>query len=158
MNNSQQPLDIQTIITNAVSTARTARMNTSTQLTLGELTLKMEAIKNKDLPVVFDDLKHFPVTLSSWRGAYDELAFEYSCDDTEKTVHTILSMLKEAMGKTYTGYKGGDFIMGKLTPVWVANWGESCGFRSNEDYDSLAIVDVVEDDTVVIIKTELMSY
>jgi hypothetical protein len=26
----------------------------------------------------------------------------------------------------FMGYKGGDFVMGALTPVWVANYG-SCG-------------------------------
>ena len=48
--------------------------------------------------------------------------------------------------------------MGKTTPVWVANYGESGGFRSNKNYDSTAIVDVVEKRNKVIIKTKSLEY
>lgn len=34
----------------------------------------------------------------------------------------FLEMLKEAVGKTYEGYKGGDFEMTEDTPMWVANY------------------------------------
>jgi len=27
------------------------------------------------------------------------------------------------MGKVFQGYKGGDYVMGALTPVWVAEYG-----------------------------------
>lgn len=37
----------------------------------------------------------------------------------------LLSECKAAMGQVFTGYKGGDYVMGALTPVWVANYG--CG-------------------------------
>jgi len=27
------------------------------------------------------------------------------------------------MGQVFNGYKGGDFVMGALTPVWIASYG-----------------------------------
>ena len=30
------------------------------------------------------------------------------------------------MGQVFCGYKGGDFVMGALTPVWVSEYG-CCG-------------------------------
>jgi hypothetical protein len=32
------------------------------------------------------------------------------------------------MGQVFGGYKGGDFVMGALTPVWVADYG-CCGMK-----------------------------
>ena len=50
----------------------------------------------------------------SWRGSYDELAFE-PVNDT--TVGEMLGAAKSAIGQTYTGWKGGDFKMGLETSV-----------------------------------------
>lgn len=58
----------------------------------------------------------------SYRGYYDQLAFE------PKENVTIGDMLKEAKGcegRTFTGYKGGDFTMGGLTIVWLAHYGNT---------------------------------
>jgi hypothetical protein len=44
-----------------------------------------------------------------------------------------LKLCEEADGKTFTGYKGGDYHMDRSTPVWVANHNES---------GSTAIVDI----------------
>lgn len=59
----------------------------------------------------------------SYRGYYDQLAFE---PVKNITVGAMLACAKEAMGKTYQGYKGGDFEMHQYTDVWLACWGE-CG-------------------------------
>lgn len=60
----------------------------------------------------------------SWRGAYAELAFE---PIGETTVGEMLAAAKEAVGQTYTGWKGGDFTMGLDTPVnidYVGSWSD----------------------------------
>lgn len=55
------------------------------------------------------------------------------------TVKEFLDLAKETVGKTFTGWKGGDFVMGKNTPLWVANAGDVgstgiVGFKDN-DYE-----------------------
>lgn len=157
-------MDLQTILKNAVSAKRAEDMKTSAQLTLGELILKMEG-KDLSKTVVFDDGKHFPTGLSSWRGSYDELALEYSdgqgIESSYKpmTGADFVEKLKKAVGETYTGYKGGDFVMGKTTPVWVANYGSCEGFREEtEDGHETAIVDIVETDDAIVLQTFNTKY
>jgi hypothetical protein len=57
----------------------------------------------------------------SYRGYYSDLAFEGGTSQIE--AHELLASCKSAMGKVFTGYKGGDFMMGELTPLWVASYG-----------------------------------
>jgi hypothetical protein len=59
----------------------------------------------------------------SYRGFYQELAFEPA---KNITVGEMLACAKDALGKTYTGYKGGEFKMHEYTDVYLANYGE-CG-------------------------------
>jgi len=148
-------MDLQTILNNAVAAKRAEDMKTSAQLTLGELIIKMEG-KSGDKPVVFDDGKHFPTYLGSWRGDYCELALGYNVYEDEKPMNgaDFAEKLKKAVGATYQGYKGGDFTMGKTTPVWVANNGECIGFREEtEDGHETAIVDVVEMPDSIVLQT-----
>ena len=35
----------------------------------------------------------------------------------------LLTDCKAAMGQVFGGYKGGDYVMGALTPLWVASYG-----------------------------------
>jgi hypothetical protein len=44
-------------------------------------------------------------------------------------VSEALAMCREAMGQVFTGYKGGDYVMGALTPLWIANWGSGGGMK-----------------------------
>lgn len=53
----------------------------------------------------------------SWRGIYAELAFEPA---ENVTIGSMLACAKEALGKTYQGYKGGDFVMDEHTDVRIA--------------------------------------
>ena len=60
----------------------------------------------------------------SWRGSYDELAFE-PVNDT--TVGEMLEAAKSAIGQTYIGWKGGEFKMGLETTVnidFVGSWSD----------------------------------
>ena len=62
----------------------------------------------------------------SYRGYYSDLAFEK--DDGLRSVKELLDSCKSCMGQVFEGYKGGDFVMGALTPVWIAEYG-CCGVK-----------------------------
>lgn len=57
------------------------------------------------------------------RGSYDELAFT---PKDEATIGEMLRQAKSAVGKTFTGWKGGDYKMDLDTPVYIGEYGE-CG-------------------------------
>jgi murein DD-endopeptidase MepM/ murein hydrolase activator NlpD len=119
---------------------------------LGELIAKLEAIPKKtgddEQDVVFSFGYMYPTGLSSWRGIYRELALEFTDErGGEKRpmkLGAFIEMLKDAVGKTYEGYKGGDYVMGKGTPVWVAKYG---------DAGNTGVVDVLDKDYEVILAT-----
>jgi hypothetical protein len=100
-------------------------------LTLGELVAELR-------PLFFD----FPDTpvkvewgnrlvnienLGSYRGDYQDLAIEPGGNE-ELTAEETYNMLHDAIGRTYEGYKGGDFTMDTDTHVWVSHYGDSSGF------------------------------
>lgn len=58
----------------------------------------------------------------SYRGYYDDLAFEPA---ERVTVASMLACAKEAVGRTYIGYKGGEFRMSEYTEVWLAEYGDT---------------------------------
>lgn len=128
-------MSIQTYLNNVTKAKRKESLANSDQLTLGELILKIEQIikKHKESPekhkeeatVRFDFEYLFPTEIDSWRGSYDELALNFISDGEELTVSAFLRILKEAIGKSFTGYKGGEYIMNEYTPVWAANYGNS---------------------------------
>jgi hypothetical protein len=59
----------------------------------------------------------------SYRGYYEDLAFEPA---KNVTVGAMLACAKDALGKTFAGYKGGEFEMDEYTDIWLAYYGE-CG-------------------------------
>lgn len=63
--------------------------------------------------------------LDSYRGYYCDLAF---APYGERTVGMVLAECRQAMGQVFTGYKGGEYVMGATTPLWSAEYG-SCGPR-----------------------------
>ena len=92
--------------------------------------------------------------VSSYRGYYSDLAIEldsymdnpgydpsltYSWDEPRSykairmpqnhvtTVGPLLKNLSDAVGQTFEGYKGGDYRMSRLTPMWVSNYGDAAG-------------------------------
>ena len=58
----------------------------------------------------------------SYRGYYDQLAFEPVEDIT---VGEMLEAAKEALGSTYTGWKGGEYTMSEYTDCHLANRGNT---------------------------------
>lgn len=142
-------MDLQTYIQNAVKASRANTLANSDQLTLGELILKLEPIvknqKDGDEATVRYDFEYlFPTSIDSWRGSYDELALNFEMQGEEMKVSEFLKMLKDCVGKTFTGYKGGDFVMHKGTPIWVANYSHS---------GNTAVIDVVDNGYVVLLIT-----
>ena len=142
---------------------RNRNFATSAQLTLGQIIDKLEKCGlthgDDDEPkqVDYDFASAVPTTLDSWRGAYEELALGfklsgYDNDDehfAETTAETLLSELKNAVGKQYEGWKGGIFTMTRETPVWVTNAGNS---------GNTGIIDVVDDGWRIILMTAYCEY
>lgn len=95
-------------------------------MTLGELIAALEeALETADPEMVV------PVGFAnphSYRGYYDELAFEPVAG---VTVGSMLACAKGALGSMYQGWKGGEYVMGEHTNVWLSKegaWsGESIG-------------------------------
>lgn len=77
--------------------------------------------------VFFDWAWATPNTVASYRGYYSHLALGYGDEDETRMVGELIDHLKEAVGQTYTGWKGGDFKMDLKTPVWVGNPGHCSG-------------------------------
>jgi len=101
-------------------------------LTLGRLIEKLEKLDG-ELEVIFDDGR-IPKGLDSYRGYYCDLAIGYAIipDPPEPstrvermTVSLLLDLARPALGKTFTGYKGGDYLMNEDTPLWCSNYGIS---------------------------------
>lgn len=84
-----------------------------TQMTLGKLIDVLEGM-DRTTPV---NLGH----PHSYRGYYSDLGLTV-CD---ATVQDLLNELRSAMGRTFDGYKGGEYVMHENTPVWVASWGST---------------------------------
>jgi len=116
------------------------------QMTLGELIAALRR-KDSDARVTFGFGGYVPCGIDSYRGYYEDLAIKYE-QKYGITVAEVLKMLEGAIGDVFTGYKGGEYLMNDDTAVWVANYGCSHG---------VAIVDVVEKNHVVWLKTELID-
>jgi hypothetical protein len=58
----------------------------------------------------------------SYRGYYQDLAFEPA---SNTTVGAMLTAAKDSLGRTFTGYKGGDYTMSEYTDIWLAEWGST---------------------------------
>lgn len=86
-------------------------------MTLGEL---IEQLKEADPDWIIQDGFGSP---HSDRGSYANLAFAPA---ENVTVGSMLKYAESAVGKIFTGWKGGDFKMGLYTEVYVGEWG-SCG-------------------------------
>lgn len=88
-----------------------------TQMTLGTMIKYLESL-NQDSFIQGMSNPH------SYRGYYCDLAFEPQSEGTK--VSDALQMCRSCMGEIFEGYKGGEYVMGALTPVWISCYG-SCG-------------------------------
>ena len=65
----------------------------------------------------------------SWRGSYDEVAFEIL--QTESTKEDVLKMIDKAYTEKFYGYKGGEYRFDDYTPV---NFEEGSGRYTDGGY------------------------
>lgn len=112
----------------------------SKMLTLGELLDELRTF-NPLLPVVYEDHKS-PGDPHSYRGYYQDLSFQDREDGTASTSEFI-KVLENCIGKTFEGWKGGEFTMDRTTPLWRAYEGD-CG---------VAMVSVEATNQAAVIKT-----
>lgn len=128
-------------------------------MTLGEIIAALDAAMTVELeeylqdntkpperPVYIDWNRMIPHGLDSYRGYYDHLAIGFSPRRSQPapTVKEFLADCMTAMGRTYTGYKGGSYTMDENTPVWVANYGESGGWGVSAVKDGGAYCVILE--------------
>lgn len=136
---------LQIFLNGKLELERKAELAKSNQLTLGELILKCEAIQDTGQIVVFDkDNLGRPGAYLSWRGIYSELAITPQLEGSIK-FGDFLEMSRASVGTTFEGYKGGEFVMSRHTPVWVAEYGWS---------GNTQIVDVKAEPDRVVLMTE----
>lgn len=93
------------------------------QLNLGQLICKLKKCKS-DAKVRFDFGGFVPDGLDSYRGYYNQLALGF-CEDKEVTVAELLLEARATLGKSFSGYKGGDYVMDHGTSLWVSNYGQA---------------------------------
>lgn len=134
---------------------RVKEMETSPQLTLGKIIELLQKCDQEKI-VRFDKKNLYPSYFTSWRGSYCELSLTYA--EQPVTVKMLLRNAISVVGKYQTGYKGGEFLMTRDTPVWIANYGMSSGFKKAKDKQEQYIVDIVEESDYVIIKTVAADY
>lgn len=100
-------------------------------LTIGEIIDELKKCNNEatvfvcgTLPVQLDG------SIGSWRGDYEQVALGYvmygELKRTPVTVGELKTLLDMEIGKTETGWKGGKFVMSRLTQVWLDNRGDAC--------------------------------
>lgn len=180
-------MDLQNWLDAQMSKIREEKLANSSQLLLGELKLKLDTVKDKNKPIVFDfGMK--PAGASSWRGSYRELGLEYSENGggearwnsniieyvseygnmyesdiftlpENPTTQNFIDMLNALTDKEMVGYKGGDFKMTKNVAVYFGNYGSSTVDNYKEkEYATVAPFDVIEDEKNVIIITNEIDY
>lgn len=110
--------DLQALLDGLI--AQSQRERAQTQMTLGEL---IEALEAMPEGAQVANLRN----PHSYRGYYEDLAFELS--EGLRPAEELLAECQAAMGKAFHGYKGGEYVMGERTPVWVSGYGDVSGLR-----------------------------
>ncbi len=97
--------------------AQWQRDRAAAQMTLGKMIERLEAMPPETM---IEGIK----APHSYRGYYCDIAFERV--ENRIAASAALALCKSAMGEVFEGYKGGDFQMGRNTPLWLASYG-CCG-------------------------------
>jgi hypothetical protein len=99
--------------------------------TINELLAILRDAPEPEKRVYFDFGRCVPTTVDSWRGSYDEpsLGWQpagYSGTVREyPTVQSLITELEEAIsGRTYCGWKGGEFSYSGTEPLHIDNPGD----------------------------------
>ncbi len=111
--------------------AQWQRERAQEQLTLGKLIATLE-----QAPA--DTLIDGICSPHSYRGYYCDLAFERAAEKI--TVAAALALCRNCMGEVFMGYKGGDYVMGAQTPLWLSSYGTTgvkmMGLRANGTFET----------------------
>lgn len=86
-------------------------------MNLGKLIEALEEKYNQDPGYVAKLGFAYP---HSYRSSHDALAFE---PVENISLHEMLNEAQSALGKTFEGYKGGDFLMESYSEVYLAKYG-----------------------------------
>lgn len=100
------------------------KFESAKEYNLGELINDLEKLPEEKIIYIDFENEIGVCKFGSWRGSYCELSLEYGKGYKVKVL-SLLENAKECINKEFTGYKGGDFVMDKLTPIHIANYGES---------------------------------
>lgn len=85
---------------------------------LGEVIQRLAA-ENGDLVLPYG-IEH----PHSYRGYYERLAFELDREQPS-TIDDWLALLRSVDGRTFQGWKGGEYVMGLDSLVYIANEGDT---------------------------------
>ena len=114
-------------------------------MTIGEVLDKL-AKQNPKAEVYFDFCAFIPTEVFSWRGIYAEAAIGYRKEGPRVLVPQLIQAINKAIdGRTYGGWKGGEYRYSRDTPLHVDASGEST------DTD---IVDITGNDAYVVLHTK----
>lgn len=92
-------------------------------MTLGDLIKFLESLPPEAVvPFGFGEGAH------SYRGYYEDVAFT---PKQNARICDMSAVAMSALGKTFQGWKGGDFEMNEYTDCWIAERGE-CGSAISE--------------------------
>ena len=124
--------DLQRLVDTMSRAMRETRSNY--HMTLGGLISRLSEIGRSGMgnAKVVVDLGGSPGSFMSYRGYYDDLSLDRSGDGV--TVQELLKKCETALGKHFTGYKGGEYLMDESTPLWVSEYGSASG---------IAIIDIL---------------
>jgi hypothetical protein len=111
--------DIQRMLDAATKLARESRK--PYHLSLGQLRAELDALPHG--MTVMADTGAFIGQEHSYRGYYDDLAFEPASEIMASDVGQLRVMVSRAYNDEYIGYKGGEFHYADDTPLWFAPYG-----------------------------------
>lgn len=127
----------------AIQAMSAARKQSAQNMRLGDLIKSLET-RPEDSWLRFDFCGISPIDVDSYRGFYEDLALvpsEFN-QSSDVTVGSFLPTLKRAVGETFEGWKGGDYVMDEKTLLWVAQRGNSnstavVGVAWSGDYETI---------------------
>lgn len=92
-------------------------------LTLGRLLDILDDANDIDggMPVQFD-VGGAPASPHSYRGYYSDLALDV---EEQITVRELIKLCSGVVDQALEGYKGGNFVMDRDTPLWKASYGST---------------------------------
>lgn len=132
---------------------RAKESNNKGAMSAEEIISKLEEFKDSN-KLVFIEMNSEIFTsdfaADSWRGSYNLPSIEYCSEDSGCSIDSAIKNLQEINGMKVEGYKGGDYVLNKEDPLFIANYGCS--------NNCTAIVDIQETNDFIICLTKQDMY